>query len=279
MDIKTFDNIFLGIVINRPSKICKSPYVADVRIIQGPSNPKIQDYTVHTPSLGCHNLIARGNHVLMTKKENPKGICKYTIVAYYDEYGTIVGTHPLHSNNFWKITLEKSLISEMRDIVDIRSEIKVEGMKSRFDFGGKRGDSNVIMEVKSAPLGSYNLLDTRKYCCDVGSKRDLKRLSFFPDGYRKKKGDVVSPRALKQVKELMELTLNGYECFVIYIVNRNDTGAFVINPHDPIYNQCVKDSLECGVKIKIYEYEYSYNPESHRLCVKFNGEKEYLPTK
>ena len=45
------------------------------------------------------------------------------------------------------------------------------------------------MEVKNVPLAKLN-------------KSTNEMISFFPDGYRKSKKDVVSPRALKHIQEL-----------------------------------------------------------------------------
>jgi len=271
--LHTDENVYLALVINRPSKINKSPYVADVKIIDGPDEYEQDEVIVHSPSLGCHGLIARGKHVIMSRIDNPKGVCKYSILCHLDERGTIIGTHPLYGNRLWRKTLDMKIVREFADLTNIRNEISVEGYHSRFDFGGTRGDKDVIMEVKSAPLASRDLFKTTKYNCVVSKDRDESLISFFPDGYRKKKGDVVSPRALKQLKELINLTEKGKECWVVYIINRNDTGDFTINPHDPIYKKCCEESIEKGMNVCVHEYRYVY--ENHSLKVYYEQEKRY----
>ena len=55
----------LGEIISRPSKICKSPYVADVTC----SNFE-DPLMVHTPSLGCCGMVEKSSQILMTTIQN-----------------------------------------------------------------------------------------------------------------------------------------------------------------------------------------------------------------
>ena len=55
-----------GVVINRPSKINKSPYLADVFLEDENKNEM-----VHTPSLGMCGYISTNAKVLVSKNNNP----------------------------------------------------------------------------------------------------------------------------------------------------------------------------------------------------------------
>ena len=63
-----------GIVVNRPSKINKSPYLVDIKL---PHDNNI--YMAHSPALGMSGLIREGVVVYLEKSENPKTVSQYSI--------------------------------------------------------------------------------------------------------------------------------------------------------------------------------------------------------
>ena len=65
-----------GEIVNRPSKKCKTPYVADVRIEMGQD----EEILGHSPSLGCCGLADKGAIVLMTKTS---GSTKQPVCSLY----------------------------------------------------------------------------------------------------------------------------------------------------------------------------------------------------
>ena len=91
-----------------------------------------------------------------------------------------------------------------------------------------------------------------------------KKIAYFPDGYRKKKGDVVSPRALKHVQELAEIAKKGeittYLCFV---VQREDAEMFQISLHDPIYRAAVQSAVLDGVKLAVLHIKWTKEGEAY----------------
>lgn len=62
---KIEEELYEAIVVNRPSKKCKSPYVADIYI------PSLDTNAVaHSPSLGCCGLTDKGHKVLVNRMTN-----------------------------------------------------------------------------------------------------------------------------------------------------------------------------------------------------------------
>jgi hypothetical protein len=57
-----------GVIINRPSKNIKSPYVADILLLDGSYKLVLG----HTASLGCCGLAEKGSVVYMTKASEKK---------------------------------------------------------------------------------------------------------------------------------------------------------------------------------------------------------------
>lgn len=70
--IYTLPKLYKGLVLSRPSKICKSPYLADVKIYDDLDNIIEENVMAHSPALGCCGLISTNVYVLCTKSESTK---------------------------------------------------------------------------------------------------------------------------------------------------------------------------------------------------------------
>jgi len=244
--------LFEGIVINRPSKKIKSPYLADVII----NNEVI---LCHTPSLGCCGLVSSNKKVLMTKKNSKNAKSKYSIDFVYDNK-TIVGVNPLYANNIVEICLNKNYIPELQNFDYIKKEYKIN--QSRLDFYCEKNNKKYYIEVKNVPLADY--VDVEKKERHKYNDNDYiydEKISYFPDGYRKKKTDPISERALKHINHLKEIKLknNNNECFLIFIIQRNDSKYFQASNIDPIYKKAIKDAYLSGVNIIPIQVYYKNN--------------------
>ena len=109
------------------------------------------------------------------------------------------------------------------------------------------------------------------------------KIAYFPDGYRKNPKDVISPRALKHVKELQHIVENtdarGILCFV---VQRDDANVFQPSNIDPIYKEALYEAYEAGVEIIALQVRYTREGECYyyrqlpvRLQSTKNEEKEH----
>ena len=256
------ENLIEGSVVKRPSKLIKSPYVAGISIL----NKNVDTVLGHTASLGCCGLADAGATVLMSpvplkkKKEKDEGklSCEYRVyLSVLLERGTeiVIGIHPKLAENLVEAALKANLLSKLQNIKKYRREaaIYVEGkVDSRFDFAGiDCNDIPFIMEVKNVPLADYEDItakDRKGKCYDdrvIGSK-----VAYFPDGYRKKTTDPVSPRALKHIKELTLIKSESKtRCIMCYVIQRTDVDRFQPSIIDPEYREAVKKSIDAGVEI------------------------------
>ena len=255
------DNLIEGTIIKRPSKFIKSPYVAD--IIPLGSNEEI---LAHTASLGCCGLADSNATILMslipTPKNKNKNIdklkCEYRVyLSIVREKNTeiIIGIHPKLAEDITESALKQNYLSKLQNIQSYRREtaIFVEGkVDSRFDFSGI--DANgvpFIMEVKNVPLADYEDITAkdRKGKCYDDMHVDSK-VAYFPDGYRKKSADPVSPRALKHIRELTLIKKESItRCIMCYVIQRTDINRFQPSIIDPEYREAVKLAIESGVEI------------------------------
>lgn len=227
----------------RPSSIIKSPYVAD--IVFNLDTTEEYEALAHTPSLGCGGLCETGASVIIGKSTNPDAKCEYviymSILFYSNGNETVVATHPKLAERCVECGLKSGAFSWMGETVPKREvHIKIgEHVDSRFDFSGiDRSGTPFILEVKTVPLVILNTNDGTK-------------TAYFPDGYRKKKGDVVSERALKHVRELQWLKQNyPTQRFILcFVVQRDDVCQFRTAITDPEYKIAVKTAHNHGVEI------------------------------
>jgi DNA-binding sugar fermentation-stimulating protein len=270
------DGLVEGGVVKRPSKFIKTPYVADILLkkkedinLDINNSRNVDTVLGHTASLGCCGLADAGATILMApvKKKNKnkkkdeemvKLSCEYRVyLSVILERGSeiIVGIYPKLAEELTEAALKSNLLSRLQNIRRYRREtvLQVEGqIDSRFDFTGI--DCNgipFIMEVKNVPLADYEDItakDRKKMCYDdrlIDSK-----VAYFPDGYRKKSTDPVSPRALKHIKEMTLIkSKTKIRCIMCYVIQRTDIDRFQPSIVDPEYREAVKVAVAAGIEI------------------------------
>ena len=266
------NNLIEGTITKRPSKVIKSPYVADVI----PLNQSTE-ILAHSASLGCCGLADAGATILMTtmpipKNKNTKQKCQYRIyISVFTEKNKeiIVGIHPKLAENLTENALKLNYLSKLQNIKSFRREttIFVEGkVDSRFDFTGiDKNGIPFIMEVKNVPLADYEDItakDRKKKCYD---DRDVNsKVAYFPDGYRKKSDDTISPRALKHIQELTLIKKESItRCIMCYVIQRTDVCCFQPSIIDPLYRQAVKEGIEAGIEIITLVVRWSHDGQAH----------------
>ena len=250
-----------GEIVNRPSKKCKTPYVADVRIEMGQD----QEILGHSPSLGCCGLADKGAIVLMTPTSGSakQPVCSYRIdLAIYkeDDKEIIVGINPKLGETIAEEALKQNCIACLQNVKSYTREVKI--MNSRFDFAGiDVNGTPFVLEIKNVPLADYVDVPKkdREHClAQLEHKNFNEKIAYFPDGYRKNSTDVVSPRALKHIQELEEIAITGkVRAILCFIVQRNDVKQFQTSNIDLIYKAAVYKASQNGVEIITIQVEWT----------------------
>ena len=267
------DNLIEGCVIKRPSKYIKTPYVAD--IIPFNSETSILG---HTASLGCCGLADVGATILMSpvpktkKKSDDKLHCEYRVylsVIKERNNEIVVGIHPKLAEELTESAIKNNLLNILQNVRTYKREttIYVEGkVDSRFDFTGI--DCNgipFIMEVKNVPLADYEDItakDRKNKCYDTRSVDS--KVAYFPDGYRKKSTDTVSPRALKHIKELTLIKGESKtRCIMCYVIQRTDVSSFQPSIIDSKYREAFFEAMDAGVEIVTLVVNWTRNGEAY----------------
>lgn len=242
--IYTISKLYKALVLARPSKVCKSPYLADVKVFDEEGNVIEENVMAHSPALGCCGLISKDAYVMCAKSESVKAKSKYVIHHIVQkskdsktECNSIIGVNPMLANPIVKALLLNNKIAMFQNITELKPEVTVE--ESRFDYTFKNSEGKkVYLEVKNVPL--------------VDEKD--KSIAIFPDGYRKNKAEPVSPRALKHVNHLSKIHKENPDvlCALVFLIQRTDVVSFKPSSLDPIYHKAVYDAVEDGVLVLPY---------------------------
>lgn len=277
--------MLLATVINRPSKINKSPYLADI-VIDSTGEVSI----AHSPSLGCGGLIVSGVKVYVVESESKakdKNVSKYIIYHIvniekinngpvpFEIIHSPICAHPNMANIIVGKMLEKKMIVGLENLTYIKAEAVVEPLikidesinedcklenekTCRFDFSGIEGSKNILIEVKCVPLADYVdvLPKIRTKTLNEIKPEDRKLKAIFPYGTARKY-ELVSPRALKHILNLQEYTLKkDYKTFMIYITMRDDVEAIKISELDTVYRNAVFEAQRNGVNLLGYSIRW-----------------------
>jgi sugar fermentation stimulation protein len=235
-----------GIVVKRPSKYIKTPYVADIQINITNKNKTIklvEEIQGHTPSLGCCGLVDTNAKVLLTESTSNNVKCSHTVQLSVTNDQIVIGVNPKLAEIITENALKNNCLKSLQNIKSYKREVAIyiEGkVDSRFDFSGI--DSNgipFIMEVKTSPL-------------------EKNGISYFPDGFRKKVTDTISPRALKHIQELTLIKKEtNVRCLMCYVIQRSDTHEFMPSPADPFYKKAFYEAIKAGVEIITLQVDWS----------------------
>ena len=134
-------------------------------------------------------------------------------------------------------------------------------LQSRFDFVCRdKNNTFTIIEVKNVPCADYEDMDIKERKKHDFTHREVNsKISYFPDGYRKKKDDTVSPRALKHIQELEQLKKlhPEYRCILIFVIQRTDIAYFQASVIDPIYRKALHNAFKHGVEILPFQCHWN----------------------
>ena len=200
--------------------------------------------TAHCPNSGSMmGLLKQGNQVFFSQSNNPKRKLKYTL-EIIDVDKKLVGVNT-HSTN--KIVLEAMIqkkIERLSKFNNIKTEVKFSD-KTRFDFLISDGKKKCFVEVKNVTLVRKN------------------KIAEFPDA--------VTSRGTKHLNELLAAKKKGYDCYMLYLIQREDCKSFKIaDDIDKDYKIAFVDALKKGVKILCYDCKL--NNEEIKLNNQINYE-------
>ena len=174
----------------------------------------------HVKNTGrCRELLIPGTKVFLQKHSNPERKTKYSLIGVMkgDVMVNMDSQAPNHVVREW---LEQGGIYQNPDL--IAAERKYGG--SRFDFYIEGDGKKAFVEVKGVTL-------------------EEEGIARFPDA--------PTERGVKHVKELMKCIEEGYEAYIIFVIQMKGTWRF--EPNDkrhPEFGTALREAGQAGVHIQ-----------------------------
>ena len=181
----------------------------------------------------------------------------------------IVGVDPNIAEDLVEECIKLNLISSLKNVKKYKRQQTIS--TSRFDFIGlDSNDTCFILEVKNVPLADYvDCYEKERKKMDFSNRDINSKIAYFPDGYRKKQKDTVSPRALKHITELTNIKLEKKDkirCIMCYVIQRPDVQSFQASNVDPIYKEAFNKANDSGVEIIPLQIEWNSDGIAKFIC-------------
>lgn len=204
-----------GILLKRYKR-----FLADVEV-----NGQI--ITVHVPNTGSMTSCWEpGWKCALSLSNNPSRKMPYTLELIHNGECWI-GVNTSNANKLVKEWLLADKIQELRGYERIQSEKKIGEARLDFFLEGHSHLPPCYVEVKNVTL-------------------KLNKIAQFPDA--------VSERGQKHLRELMKIKKAGQRAVMLYVVQREDVGTMIpAHSIDPEYGKLIKDAIESGVEILVYQ--------------------------
>ena len=204
---------------------------------------KNETITAHCPNSGSMmGLIDKGNKIWFSASNNPERKLKYTL-EIIEVKNEKVGINTFLTNKIVFEALSNKKITSLIKFKNIKREVKFSD-KTRFDFLLTNDKEKCFLEVKNVTL-------LRK-----------KKIAEFPDA--------ITSRGTKHLNELCKAKKEGYQSYILYLIQRDDCDSFKIAEDiDEKYKDAFNKAIKSGVKILCYDCKLS-NEE-----IKLNNQINY----
>ena len=175
-------------------------------------------------------LLQENNKVWFSKSNNPKRKLKYTLEIIKVKE-TLVGINTLLTNKIVNESLIRKKIKEINEYKEIIPEKKF-SENTRFDFLLTNNEKKCFLEVKNVTLSR------------------IRNIAEFPDA--------VTTRGTKHLNELSKAKKNGFNCYILYLIQREDCNSFKIAEDiDKEYKSAFIKAIKSGVKVLCYDCKIS----------------------
>lgn len=200
--------------------------------------------TVHVKNTGrCKELLIPGTEIILEKIGNPARKTKYDLISVRKGNRWINMDSQIPNKAAEEWLLKGSLFPEE---IQIRRE-KTFG-NSRFDLYVESSRRKAFMEVKGVTLEENNI-------------------ARFPDA--------PTQRGLKHVEELTHCIRDGYEAYLLFVIQMKGITCFEPNWNThPEFGEALIDAQNAGVKLLAYDCFVTENLMEIRDPVPINLKKE-----
>ena len=210
-----YERVISGVFLKRPNR-----FIAHVRI-------NGTEEICHVKNTGrCRELLVPGCTVYCFVSDNPARKTKYDLIAVEKktEHGTFLVNMDSQAPNAAAKEWLQSGDSPFGKLSVIKPECKYGN--SRFDFYLEKGKRKIYLEVKGVTLEDNGVV-------------------LFPDA--------PTERGVKHVQELIHCHANGFETYVLFVVQMEQALHFTPNREThPQFADALQEAQKAGVQLLAY---------------------------
>ena len=176
-----------------------------------------QEVVCHVKNTGrCRELLGEGARVFLEESDNPERKTKYDLIAVFK--GDVLYNIDSQAPN---VVFGEYITSFFKNVKLVKSECKYKN--SRFDFYVEYENKKAFIEVKGVTLEKDGVM-------------------LFPDA--------PTQRGVKHVNELCDLVNQGYEAYVVFIIQADAGKYFTPNRQTHAeFGDALKKAHDKGVKV------------------------------
>lgn len=180
---------------------------------------------VHVRNTGrCKEILIKGTKVILEASANPNRKTAYSLIAAY-KGDTLINIDSQIPNAVVFEGVKQGKIPLISNVKFLKREVTYGN--SRFDMYFEKENSRGFIEVKGVTLEEDGL-------------------AMFPDA--------PTERGRKHLIEMADAVANGYEGFIIFLIQMKGVKAFLPNTMmDPEFSAELKESAVKGVKVLAYD--------------------------
>ena len=182
----------------------------------------------HVKNTGrCRELFVPGAVLYLQKNDNPSRKTKYDVIAVKKGDRTINIDSQIPNKAFEEFVFKTDIWGNI-DYIKPECTYK----KSRFDFYIESGERKMFVEIKGVTLEESNIVR-------------------FPDA--------PTERGVKHLNELSNAVNDGYEAYVVFVVQMNDVDHFEPNrATHPEFAIALENAVKNGVRVYAFECDVSF---------------------
>jgi len=180
---------------------------------------------VHVRNTGRNReILVEGTKVILEKSKNPDRKTAYSLIAAY-KGDMLINIDSQIPNAVVFEGIINNKISALQNVNNIKREVTYGN--SRFDIYFEKENSKGFIEVKGVTLEEDGL-------------------AMFPDA--------PTERGRKHIEEMAAAVANGYEGFIIFLIQMKGVKAFSSNfSMDPKFSEELRKAAYSGVKVLAYD--------------------------
>lgn len=184
-----------------------------------------KEVTVYVPNTGrCKKLFIKGSTVYLSQNNSSSRKTQYSLISIYKN-NILINIDSQAPNQLVEEAIKKGLILKDYKITKYKRECNYKN--SRFDFYIENSLNRGFIEVKGVTL-------------------ENKGHTSFPDA--------PTSRGLKHVEELIKAKEEGYDAFIIFVIQLTPVTDFIPNKKmQEEFSNALKKAINKGVSVLCYE--------------------------